>query len=79
MHDKYFDTVVADVPGRADEVVAAAKANGINLWRVDGDHVSVTCDEVTTDAHVAAVLDAFGVEAAEPALAPTSPRAHRSS
>jgi glycine dehydrogenase len=65
VHDKYFDTVVANVPGRADEVVAAAKANGINLWRVDGDHVSVTCDEVTTDAHVAAVLDAFGVEAAE--------------
>ncbi|HXS85544.1 MAG TPA: aminomethyl-transferring glycine dehydrogenase [Mycobacterium sp.] len=65
VHDKYFDTVLAQVPGRADEVVAAAKAAGINVWRVDGDHVSVTCDEVTTDAHVAAVLDAFGVEAAE--------------
>ena len=64
MHDKFFDTVLAHVPGRADEVVAAAKANGINLWRVDADHVSVSCDEATTDAHVAAVLDAFGVEAA---------------
>ena len=53
VHDKYFDTVLAHVPGRADEVIAAAKANGINLWRVDDDHVSVTCDEVTTDAHVA--------------------------
>jgi glycine dehydrogenase len=60
VHDKYFDTVLARVPGRADEVIAAAKANNINLWRVDDDHVSVTCDEVTTDAHVAAVLDAFG-------------------
>ena len=69
VHDKYFDTVLAHVPGRADEVIAAAKANGINLWRVDDDHVSVTCDEVTTDAHVAAVLDAFGVEAAEPVCA----------
>jgi glycine dehydrogenase len=65
LHDKYFDTVVAHVPGRADEVVAAAKANGINLWRVDDDHVSVTCDEVTTEAHVSAVLDAFGVTSAE--------------
>jgi glycine dehydrogenase len=60
VHNKYFDTVLARVPGRADEVIAAAKANGINLWRVDDDHVSVACDEVTTGAHVAAVLDAFG-------------------
>jgi glycine dehydrogenase len=65
VHDKYFDTVLAHVPARADEVIAAAKANNINLWRVDGDHVSVTCDEVTTDAHVAAVLDAFGAAPAE--------------
>src|SRR6201992_4259852 len=69
VHDKYFDTVLARIPGRADEVIAAAKANNINLWRVDDDHVSVTCDEVTTDAHVATVLDAFGVTAAEPASA----------
>lgn len=67
VHDTYFDTVLARVPGRADEVVAAAKADGINLWRVDDDHVSVACDEVTTDEHVAAVLEAFGVRAAEPA------------
>ena len=67
VHDTYFDTVLARVPGRADEVVAAAKAKGINLWRVDADHVSVACDEATTDGHVAAVLDAFGVAAAEPA------------
>ncbi|WP_322860344.1 aminomethyl-transferring glycine dehydrogenase [Mycobacterium europaeum] len=67
VHDKYFDTVLARVPGRADEVVAAAKAGGVNLWRVDADHVSVACDEATTDAHVAAVLKAFGVRAGEPA------------
>jgi glycine dehydrogenase len=61
VHDKYFDTVLAHVPGRAGEVVAAAKARGINLWHVDDDHVSVACDEATTDEHVAAVIDAFGV------------------
>ncbi|OCB59739.1 glycine dehydrogenase (aminomethyl-transferring) [Mycobacterium malmoense] len=67
VHDTFFDTVLARVPGRADEVVAAAKANGVNVWRVDADHVSVACDEATTDAHVAAVLDAFGAaRAAEP-------------
>ncbi|OBJ74387.1 glycine dehydrogenase (aminomethyl-transferring) [Mycobacterium sp. 1274756.6] len=80
VHDAFFDTVLARVPGRADAVVAAAKADGINLWRVDADHVSVSCDEATTDAHVAAVLAAFGAEPAEPdtadrlaAVARTSP------
>ncbi|OMC37066.1 glycine dehydrogenase (aminomethyl-transferring) [Mycobacterium colombiense] len=63
VHDTYFDTVLARVPGRAAEVIAAAKAHGINLWRVDDDHVSVACDEVTTDEHVAAVLEAFGLHA----------------
>lgn len=63
VHDTFFDTVLAKVPGRADDIVAAAKVAGINLWRVDADHVSVACDEATTDAHVAAVLDAFGVAA----------------
>ncbi len=69
VHDKYFDTVLARVPGRADEVLAAAKASGINLWRVDADHISVACDEATSDQHVAAVLDAFRVAAAEPVCA----------
>ncbi len=69
VHDKYFDTVLARVPGRADKVLAAAKANGLNLWRVDADHVSVACDEATTDEHVAAVLEAFGVPPADPVCA----------
>ncbi|HXL61285.1 MAG TPA: aminomethyl-transferring glycine dehydrogenase [Mycobacterium sp.] len=66
VHDKFFDTVLARVPGRAGQVIAAAKEKGINLWRVDDDHVSVSCDEATTDAHVSAVLEAFGVSAAKP-------------
>lgn len=66
VHDKFFDTVLARVPGRADEVIAAAKARGINLWRVDDDHVSVSCDEATTDEHVMAVIEAFGLASAEP-------------
>src|ERR1700761_3648046 len=74
VHDKYFDTVLARVPGRADEVLAAAKANGVNVWRVDADHVSVACDEATTAAHVAAVLDAFGLTAAPPAVSEIATR-----
>ena len=58
-HAAFFDTVRAVVPGAADAVLAAAAARGINLWAPDADHVQVACDETTTAAHVAAVLEAF--------------------
>ncbi len=60
VHDRFFDTVLARVPGRAEQVRAAAKERGINVWVADADHVSVACDEATTDAIVADVLAAFG-------------------
>ena len=64
VHDRFFDTVLVNVPGRADDVLAAAKAAGYNLWRVDDDHVSVAFDETSTDADVAAVVQAFGASVA---------------
>ncbi len=64
VHQAFFDTVLARVPGRAARVQAAAKERGINVWLVDEDHVSVACDEATTDKYVAAVLAAFGAEPA---------------
>ncbi|MFD7731944.1 aminomethyl-transferring glycine dehydrogenase [Kitasatospora phosalacinea] len=64
-HDAFFDTVTAVVPGRADQVVAAALAGGVNVHKADGDRVSVSCDETTTREHLAAVLAAFGIEGAE--------------
>lgn len=60
VHDAFFDTVLARVPGRAEQVRAAAKERGINVWLVDADHVSVSCDEATTAQHVEHVLEAFG-------------------
>ncbi|MEU5844405.1 aminomethyl-transferring glycine dehydrogenase [Rhodococcus sp. NPDC047139] len=66
VHDEFFDTVLVRVPGRADDVLAAALEAGINLYRVDEDHVSVSCDEATTAAHVDAVLAAFGAAPAGP-------------
>ena len=60
VHDRFFDTVLARVPGRAAAVQAAAKERGVNIWLVDADHVSVSCDEATTDDHVGSVLEAFG-------------------
>ena len=64
VHDTFFDTVLVHVPGRAAEFQAAARERGINIWRPDADHVSVSCDEATTDEQVALVLEAFGAAAA---------------
>ena len=64
VHDTFFDTVLVAVPNRAAAVQAEAKGRGINIWRVDADHVSVACDEATTAEHVALVLAAFGAKPA---------------
>ncbi|MGW1139261.1 aminomethyl-transferring glycine dehydrogenase [Streptomyces zhihengii] len=63
VHGAFFDTVTARVPGRAAEVVAAAREGGVNLRLVDADHVSAACDETTGRAQLAAVWAAFGVSA----------------
>ncbi|MFF0311299.1 aminomethyl-transferring glycine dehydrogenase [Streptosporangium sp. NPDC004379] len=60
VHDAFFDTVLARVPGRAAEVVAAARDNGVNLRLADDDHVGVSCDERTELPHIERVLAAFG-------------------
>ncbi len=65
VHDEFFDTVLARVPGKATEIRDAAKAHGVNIWLVDDDHVSVSCDEATTAQHVEAVLSAFGAAPAD--------------
>ncbi|WP_432123195.1 aminomethyl-transferring glycine dehydrogenase [Streptomyces sp. S1] len=66
--DVFFDTLTARVPGKADEVVAAAREAGVNLYRVDADRVSASCDETTTRERLAAVWGAFGVTADVEAL-----------
>jgi len=60
-HEVVFDTVLARVPQRAGEIVAAAAARGISLGQAGSDHVRVACDETTESEHIDAVLDAFGV------------------
>ena len=77
-HDAFFDTVTAVVPGRAAVIVAAAAGQNIDLRLVDADRVSVSADETTTAAHVAAVLGAFGVVVAAPADCGAQPLARTS-
>jgi len=59
--EHFFDTVTARVQGRAAEVVADAAGRGVNLWQVDAHRVSVSTDETTQLADLAAVWTAFGV------------------
>ncbi|MFD7326333.1 aminomethyl-transferring glycine dehydrogenase [Streptomyces sp. NPDC059875] len=63
VHGSFFDTLTVRVPGKAAEAVAAAREAGVNLYLVDADHVSISCDETTGRAQVAAVWAAFGVDA----------------
>ncbi len=65
----YFDTLRVAAPGRADELVAAALAEGVNIRRVDADAVTLSVDETTEWADLAAVCRAFGA----PAPAPVAP------
>ncbi|MGY1639209.1 aminomethyl-transferring glycine dehydrogenase [Geodermatophilus sp. SYSU D00742] len=65
VHDRFFDTVLARVPGRAADVVAAAAQRRVNLRLVDPDTVGVACDETTTLGTLRTVAEAFGVPADE--------------
>src|SRR3954449_1206019 len=61
VHEQFFDTVLARVPGRAADVVDAARQNGIWLREVDADHVGISCDEKTDATALVGVCRSFGV------------------
>jgi glycine dehydrogenase len=65
LHEQFFDTVLARVPGRAAAVVEAARERGVHLRLVDTDHVGVSTSETTRRPHLEAVLAAFGVSAGQ--------------
>ncbi|MEV7958776.1 aminomethyl-transferring glycine dehydrogenase [Streptomyces sp. NPDC088252] len=75
----YFDTLTVRVPGKAADIVAAARERGVNLRLVDADLVSLACDETTTRTQIAAVWAAFGadgdIEALDAAAADALPAA----
>jgi glycine dehydrogenase len=61
VNDTWFDTLTVAVPGRAGEVVAAARQVGLHLRLIDEDHVGLSTSERTSPSTVAAVLRAFGM------------------
>ncbi|MCA0294305.1 MAG: aminomethyl-transferring glycine dehydrogenase [Actinobacteria bacterium] len=59
--ESFFDTLTVAVPGRAAEVVAAARASDVHLRLVDADHVGISVGEDAGEDVLAAVCAAFGV------------------
>jgi glycine dehydrogenase len=62
VHDSFFDTVLVRVPAGAGAIVESADRDGINLRLVDADHVTIACDECTTDDIVRRVVAVFGAQ-----------------
>ena len=60
-HQQFFDTLTVAVPGRAHDVVTAARGLGLQLRLVDAGHVGISTSELTTRSTIASVLKAFGV------------------
>ena len=61
VHDAFFDTVLARVPGRAAAVTDAARTAGVHVRLVDEDHVGLSTSEVTDADVLDTVLAAFGI------------------
>jgi glycine dehydrogenase len=59
--ESFFDTLTVTVPGRAGEVVAAARASEVHLRLIDADHVGISVGEDAVEDVLAAVCAAFGV------------------
>src|SRR3954453_2357001 len=60
----FFDTLTLAVPGRAHDLLIAARDAGLNLRLVDQDHLGLSLDETTTSGDLRRLLAALGAEAA---------------
>ena len=68
VNETWFDTLTVSVPGGAAEILARASDAGINLGRVDADHVRVAFDETCDESVVSQLCAVFNMGTAEPAV-----------
>jgi glycine dehydrogenase len=59
--NSFFDTLAVNTPGRAETVVAAARASGVYLRLIDQDWVGISVGEQVSAGVLSAVCAAFGV------------------
>ena len=61
-HKNFFDTVVVEAPGTADELVAKALNAGVNIRRFDANRVGISVGESHDDAVLGRLVKALGGE-----------------
>lgn len=61
-HKNFFDTVVVEAPGAADELVAKALDAGVNIRRFDANRVGISVGESHDDAVLGRLVKALGGE-----------------
>ncbi|QXW98047.1 aminomethyl-transferring glycine dehydrogenase [Rothia mucilaginosa] len=59
-HDTFFDTVVAEAPGRADELVAKALEAGVNIRRFDENRIGISVGESHGEELLKGLVEALG-------------------
>ena len=62
----FFDTITVEVGVGQAGILAAARAEGLNLRKVGRDRVGITLDETTDEQVLVRVLRSFGIEGAPP-------------
>ena len=59
-HDTFFDTIVVEAPGRADELVAKALEAGVNIRRFDENRVGISVGESHGEELLKSLVEALG-------------------
>ena len=62
VHDQYFDTLRVEVGARGDELLAQARAEGMNFRDLGDGHWGIALDETTDKADLQAILSLLGGE-----------------
>ena len=62
VHKNFFDTVVVEAPGAADELVAKALNAGVNIRRFDANRVGISVGESHDDTVLGRLVKALGGE-----------------
>ena len=82
VHDHYFDALRVEVGARSDELLAQARAEGMNFRDLGEGHWGIALDETTQQADLQAILALLGGQLpaqveAEPAWGPVHERCSR--